>query len=214
MKDRGVQSRKRYLAAFLIGTGIFLLIFLLSYSLSYLEFQRITNLQGDIAYGIFEDKLDYSLFSQTNCSEEVYRQVSEDLGFQGRIIDDLENKLGKDNQEVNFRKRFYSLIELEHFEFVKTLNTKCNSNITTIFFFYSNQPEFVEGGETVGRLLEIISKRHPEDLVIYSFDVDLESELIEKLKYRYNVGGAHTLIINERDKLINPQGFLEIERYL
>ena len=92
MEKREFQSKKRYVISFLVGTFIFLFVFILSYSLSYLEFQRVSSLQYDLAYDIFSHKLDYLLFDLGICREESLDQVSRDLNFQGRIIDDLEKK--------------------------------------------------------------------------------------------------------------------------
>ena len=213
MEEREIQSKKRYILAFAIGTAIFLFIFMVSYSFSYFEFQRISSLQGETAYEIFKDKLDNSLFSQENCSQEIYFKVSEDLGFQGQIINDLEKKLGKNNQEVLFQKKFYSMIELEHFEFVKEMNKKCDQNIQIIFFFYSNEKSEEDYSEDLGRLLDKVVERNP-NLVIYSFDTNLDADLIKKLKKKYNVEEPNTLILNEEEKLVNPKGFLEIEEKL
>jgi len=96
-------------------------------------------------------------FDEKDC-DSTYSKISADLGFQGRVIDDLERKLGKGDSEVLFRKRFYSLIELEHFEFVNILNDQCNLNISTIFFFYSNKANDLEKSEKLGRLLGIVSE--------------------------------------------------------
>ena len=212
MKERKIQSKERYLAAFINGTLIFIMIFLFSYSLSYLEFQRISNLQENTAYEIFEDKLDYSLFDEKDC-DSTYSKISADLGFQGRVIDDLERKLGKGDSEVLFRKRFYSLIILEHFEFVKILNDQCNLNISTIFFFYSNKANDLEKSEKLGRLLGIVSERR-SNLVIYSFDINLESDLVDKLENEYGVEESGTLVFGNGDKLISPQRISEIENHL
>jgi len=213
MKERKIQSKKRYLLAFLIGTAIFILIFSLSYAISYLEFRRISNLQEDLAYDIFEDKLDYSLFDEGICANESFDRISRDLGFQGRIIDDLERKLGKNNENVLFRKKFYTLIELEHFEFVKLLNERCNLEIQTILFFYSNSGPNLELSEEVGKLLDVVHNRN-ENLMIYSFDIDLGSYLTEKLKEKYMVDKSPTLIINEEVKVENPQNISDIEKHL
>lgn len=214
MKGRGLQSKKRYLFAFLIGTFIFIFIFALIYSISYLELQRISNLQGDIAYRIFEDKLAFSLFNQDICSNNHYLdKISDDLAFQGRIIDDLEEKFGKDDEKVLFRKKFYTLVELEHFEFVKILNEKCYSKRNTILFFYSNEKNDIVISENVGRLLNIIHSRN-NNLTIYSFDINLKSNLINELKERYDIREFPTIIINENITIVNPQNINEIEKYL
>ena len=213
MKSRKVKSKSRYLLAFMIGTIIFIIGFAISYSLSYAEYQRISTLQGKVAYSIFEDKLMNSLFDGEICSDESYRQVSEDLGFQGRIIDDLERKFGKDDSRVLFRKKFYTVILLEHFEFVNSRNEQCASHINTILFFYSNQGPGVKESERVGDLLSSVHGRN-ENLVIYSFDVDLDSDLIRSLKEKYVISGAPEIVINEDVKVISPKHIDEVEKYL
>ena len=213
MEKREFHSKKRYLLAWGIGTLIFIAVLLLSYSISYLEFNRISNSQGLTAYSIFENKLIYSFPDENICSQESFRKVSEDLGFQGRIIDDLERKFGKNDAKVLFQKKFYSVIELEHFYFVNLLNEKCNSGINTILFFYSNLEEDSEESNRVGDLLSVAYNRN-ENISIYSFDVNLDSLLIKKLKEEYGVEKSPTIIINKEHKITSPQNIEEIETYL
>jgi len=213
MEKRKVQSKWRYFLAFLIGTLIFIDGFLLANSLSYLEFQRISEAQTTLSFQIFQDKLKYALFSEDICSENSLRKISEDLGFQGRIIDDLERKLGKNDKTVLFRKRYYTLVELEHFEFVKQINKECGDNISTILFFYSNEQKDVEDSEDVGNLLSVVYRRNPE-VLIYSFDVNLDSELIDGLVKKYDVEQSLTVIINEEHRLVAPKNIEEIENLL
>jgi len=213
MEKRQIQSGRRYFLAFLIGTLIFALGFIITYSISYFEYQRISNLQEQTSYEIFKDKLDYSLFEKDLCSVDSYNEISGDLGFQGRIIDDLEKKFGKNDERVLFRKKFYSLIELEHFEFVNEMNKKCDSNISTILFFYSNDKNDIDRSEEIGKLLNVVYSRN-ENLVIYSFDMNLNDGLIESLKEKYNVHELFSLIIDGRTLVINPQNVDGIERFL
>jgi len=213
MIKRSVQSKKRYLLAFIIGTLIFVLIFGLSYSLSFLEFQRVSNLQIGTSFQIFEDKLDYSLFNKGVCSKESFERISQDLRFQGKIIDDLEKKLGKQDERVLLRKKFYTLIELEHFEFVNLLNEQCNLGKTTILFFYSNDKKDLDVSEQTGELLNVINKRN-ENIIIYSFDINLESDLIEKLKIKYQIEESPTILINEEFIVTNLKDLEIIEKHL
>ncbi|HJX50613.1 MAG TPA: hypothetical protein VJ438_04070 [Candidatus Nanoarchaeia archaeon] len=210
---RPVQSKRRYIFSLLIGTGIFILIFLLANFISYLEFQRITTLQGKTAYGIFESKLNYDFFNEM-CSQEALEDISQQLGFQGAVIDDLEKKLGKKNSEVLFQKKFYTLVELEHLNFITDYNKKCNSSFNTIMFFYSNNPLYYKDNDKLGRLLDAIYSKYPEKVIIYSFDVDLDSELISKLKQKYDIEKVPTVIMNQKVTLFNPQNIQEIEIHL
>jgi|SRR3989344_798777 len=213
MANRSIQSGRRYVLAFIIGTTLFLGGFLIVNSLSYLEYQRISNLQDRLAYKIFEDKLKYLLFGQEICSDDAYIKISEDLGFQGKIIDDLERKFGKDDTRVLERKKFYSLILLEHFEFVNLINQECGDNIHTILFFYSNEPKYLTQSEDLGRMLGTVYGRN-DNLVIYSFDVDLDSDIIRDLKKKYFIQEPLEILIDGKVKLKDITSIDEIERYL
>ena len=57
-KVRKFESRKRYLAAIIIGTIAFIIVFAASYALSYFELNRVSGLQTDVSYDIFKDRLD------------------------------------------------------------------------------------------------------------------------------------------------------------
>jgi len=213
-ESRNVKSKARYIFAFIIGTALFALGFMIVYSISYFEYQRVSNLQDNLAYIIFEDKIGYSFFNEGICANVSLKKISDDLGFQGVIINDLENKFGKNDERVLDRKKFYSLVLLEHFEFVKLLNEKCNSNVSTILFFYSNIPDESTKSEDVGRLLDVIGSKNPGKIMIYSFDVNLNSELIKKIKEKYNITDSPIIVINEKNKITNPQSTMEIEKLL
>lgn len=213
MENRKIQSKRRYVLAFIIGTLIFMLGFIITYSISYLEYLRISDVQGALSYEIFQDKLKYSFFGEDICSLSSMKKISEDLGFQGRIIDDLERKLGKNDERVLFRKKFYTLVLLEHFEFVNTLNKNCNITIPTILFFYSNEEKEAKESEDLGELLGAVYQRN-QTLVIYSFDINLDSRIITDLKGKYNITEPNTLIINNKKRISNPKNIKEIEKLL
>jgi len=153
------------------------------------------------------------LFEKDICSEGAFEEVSAALGFQGRIIDDLERKMGKNDKNVLFRKKFYTLIELEHLEFIKSLNKECDSGINTILFFYSNAQNDLSKSEELGKLLSSVYARN-ENMIIYSFDINLDSELIDNLKNLYEIEKASTIIVNEEFLIVNPETPSEIEIYL
>ncbi len=213
MDKRVIQSKFRYILALIIGTIIFILGFVFVYSISYIEYQRISNEQSNLAYSIFEDKISNSLFEKEICSDTSYKKVSEDLGFQGRIIDDLERKFGKNDPRVISRKKFYTLVLLEHFEFVNNRNKECGSNIHTILFFYSNKEENSKDSEDMGRILGYISEQHP-DLVIYSFDVDLNSSLIDLVKEKYDINLPVELVMDGKYNIEKLNNVQDIEKYL
>ena len=110
MNSRKIQSKRRYLKAFIFATAVFVLGFAFSYGVSYIELSRMNHLQQATSYDIFSDKLDYSFFGNDGCDDEDYNKISKSLAIQGKIINDLEKKFGKNDERVIFRKKFYTLI--------------------------------------------------------------------------------------------------------
>jgi hypothetical protein len=214
MKSRKIQNKSRYVWAFIIGTAIFVIGFMFTNMIAYLQFQRVTSLQDPISYQIFQDKLQYTLFGADICEEDTYIKISQDLTFQGQIIGDLENKLGLDNPGVLFRKKFYTLIQLEHFEFVKLINEECDKNINSILFFYSNKKADLKNSEKLGDILGSVYQRNKDTLVLYSLDLNLDSEIMKSLRKKYNVGEESVVIVNENQRFTKINHINEIEQFL
>ena len=213
MKPRKIQSKKRYILAFVIATVIFIAGFGFTNIITYLEYQRVSSLQGPTSYQIFQDKLQYSLFGADICAEDTYLKISKDLSYQGQMIGDVEEKLGIDNPNVLFRKKFFTLIQIEHLEFVKLINQECNKDINIILFFYSNKKQDLDESEKLGDILGSIYQRNKENMVLYSLDMNLDSEIIESLKEKYNVTES-VVILNEEQRFTKINNIREIEEHL
>ena len=213
MKPRKIQSKKRYILAFVIATVIFVAGFGFTNIITYLEYQRVSSLQGPTSYQIFQDKLQYSLFGADICAEDTYLKISKDLSYQGQMIGDVEEKLGIDNPNVLFRKKFFTLIQIEHLEFVKLINQECNKDINIILFFYSNKKQDLDESERLGDILGPIYQRNKDNMVLYSLDMNLDSEIIESLKEKYNVTES-VVILNEEQRFTKINNIREIEEHL
>lgn len=213
MQKREFSSKSRYILAFLIGTTIFVMGFAITSWISLLEYQRISIFQQEKAYEIFEDKLIFTFFNETICTETALSEITEDLAFQGAMIDELEKKFGKNDKNVLFRKKFYTITEVEHLEFLKKLDKECNFiNTNIILFFYSNQEPEIERSENVGRMLDTFHGRG--DVMIYSFDINLDSKIIMALKQKYGITEAPTVLINDNKAVVYPKNIAELEIFL
>ncbi len=208
-----MQSKKRYLLSFIIGTLVFCLVFILTNFLGRTELNRMNSINGEMAQDIFKDKLAYSFFDERTCSEEYFGKISRDLGYSGSIINNIEKKFGKEDQGVLEQKKFYTLVLLEHLEFLKDYNKNCNSSFQYILFFYSNQKEIYPQSEEVGRMLDSLGKDYP-NVSVYSFDINLNSDLIKKLINKYNVTEVPLVIIDEKFVLEGIKSIQEVEKYL
>jgi len=212
MEQRDIQSKKRYVVSFFVACLIFLIIFGVSYSLSYFELQRVSYLQDSSAYQIFEDKLIADFFNEDNCNLSLFSKISQDLNFHGRIMDDLEKKFGKGDKDILFRKNFYSLVEVEHFDFVNEFNLRCNASFIPLLFFYSNEPSKVEDSEFVGGLISSISSKNSK-VMVYSFDINLESDIVKRLKLKYNITESPTVIVGN-NLIFHPRNSDNIEKFI
>jgi glutaredoxin len=186
---------------------------LLTTTISKVELGRVYSIQGEMAQDIFKDKLAYSFFEEKVCSQESFSQISKDLGYSGSIINSLEEKLGKEDERVLEQKKFYTLVLLEHLEFLKDYNSICNTSLDYILFFYSNQKGQYKSSENLGKMLDVLTVEK-QNVSVYSFDINLDSELIEKLVKKYNITQAPTIVINGNVKLEEVQSINEVKSYL
>jgi len=97
---------------------------------------------------------------------------------------------------------------------MNTLNEKCGREINTILFFYSNEEEDIENSERLGRLIGLLYERNKERIVIYSIDLNLDSEVIDSLKEKYNLTSESVVILNEKEKFYNLENIDELESRL
>ena len=86
----------------------------------------------------------------------------------------------------------------------------CEDFVNTILFFYSNDEEDLQNSEKIGRFLEIIHSKN-ENVVIYSFDINLRSKLMKNLLNKYGIDKDGILIINNNQFIENPRTLAEIE---
>lgn len=202
----------RILLAFFIATFIFINAFLISYGVSYSKSRKIAQNQEEIYYGILNIQLE-NYFASTSCESFNPYEFSEELDSMGSLLGILEERFGKHDEKVIKQKRIYSLIELQHSILINNHNLKCNETFLILLFFYSNEENFKVQAEKVGYILE--SYKNKNNLaMIYSFDYDLDLEIIQLLKEKYNMTQPNTVILfKEGTKIENLQKIDDLEQY-
>lgn len=196
MEKRKLDNRWRYVYAIFIAVFLFFLGFLISYSLNLFELNRVSNLQEDIYYDFYKTKILYDYFDIESCNAKYLSDLGSSLDFQGSMITSFEEKLGKENFRVLERKKFYFLLELSHYSFMKGIQDKCGFNNKFILFFYSNQGSDADYSINLGRLLSH-AKSRDNSILIYSFDYNSEDVLVSALKLKYKINQPGQFVINE-----------------
>lgn len=210
MERRKFYSKSRYAWAFFIGTLIFFFGFYITFLISQAELRSIGEAQSKISYGLFEQKLKESFFNQDICDSDIYQTLNNYRSIQIGSIGALEKKLGINNKLVLERKKFYTLIQISHLEFIEQRKKECKDNSSILFYFYSNDPNDYEESNRVGRIIDVFGEER-KDVQIYSFDFNLESELIELMKNKYNISEYPSIINPYGNRIKSPKNIKEIE---
>ncbi|MFH1779864.1 MAG: hypothetical protein ABH803_01825 [Candidatus Micrarchaeota archaeon] len=107
----------------------------------------------------------------------------------------LEEQRGRTDAGVQDLKREFSLMQLRDFLFVKRVNELCpQAGINTVLFFYTNDNclECTQQG-LVGPDLKQIN---PSKVMVYAFDVDLNSPAVNALLSLYRINHYPSMVVN------------------
>ncbi len=200
----------RIILAFFIATFVFVGIFLIANSIPYLNYQTIINQNNIIQQSINESRNHLMNFV---CETEILLEVSDKLGDVGTRLEVLEKRFGKEDWRVLEEKKKYSLLEYEHFEYIKKFSEDCDKEFITILFFYSNFGVLEGRSEGVSYILDSLRKKYSGKVMVYSFDYNLDLDLINELKEKYQVDSAPKIVVNE-EKVFYLENIEELEYFM
>lgn len=112
----------------------------------------------------------------------------------GSNLQFLEGKYGANDPSVVSLKVEYSTLEARDFMLLQKINKECNNPYFIVGYFYSNENCSSCGAQ--GDYLTSFREAH-SNVMVYSFDVDLESQspAIELLSSLYNVSSTPMIVI-------------------
>lgn len=184
----------------MITTFLFFGVFFFGYFVAFNSYQDIAQEQQSILSTLLSLEAEKDLI-QGSCKGAELLSLSKELQNMGAIIGLLEDELGKENSEVIEQKKIYTILQVEHLLFIQEKNDRCNKENPIILFFYSNEEDYLDRAEEIGYILSNKKSTNPE-VMIYSFDYDLESSLIKTLKTINGVDSPNTVLVN--GKIIPP----------
>jgi hypothetical protein len=206
--ERKFQKKTTYAYAFIIGTLIFIIGFLIANQIIIERNVNFLRSNVDNSYAIFKESIQLELFGQNLCNETFLRRISNELDYQRATLNSLEKNFGKLDERTLLQKRVYSIAELEHLTIVLKKASWCGSRSDILLFFYSNSEENIKDSERVGEMITVLQERRPFAYV-YSFDSDLDEELIGRLLAMYNITSSPAVIINN-ERVVNPTNIDEL----
>jgi len=200
----------RYFLSLIVTILLFILIFTITSSVAYYTYQTVSFQNNAIQEDIQELDL---ILNELSCDSELLFESSKKLEDSGIKISILEESFGENDERVLEQKKLYSELEIKHFEIVNQLNNRCDVEFITILFFYSNLDPFADPSAYMGYILSMFKYENPFRVMIYSFDIDLNSESIKDIKETYNITGVPITVINGED-LVYVSNLRDLEEYL
>ena len=173
-------NSKKYFIAFAITAIIFGTAIFVSNILSQKKLEDVRAIENRVALDILSSETQFALLEETSCRDIGPGFLSKELGSLGEKLTYAENQTGFDNENLEYLKRSYFLLEIKDYLLMKRLATKCGIEPTFILYFYSTK-DACENCERMGYVLTALRDKYP-DLRVYSFD------------YHFDVGAINTLV--------------------
>lgn len=189
-------NKIRYFSTFTFVTLIFLIGIIIGQVITELRFSEFQERERDMRTYILSLDLQSELISKKICDVDIF-SLTKEKNKLGQQLDYLEKKLGKDNPKLIPLKKEYSLLSIRQWLLVKRAKEECEKNWNIILYFYSNERN-ASTCESQGYVLDYLYSKHPDSLVIYAFDFDLDTPALNTLKNIYGIRRVPSLVINEK----------------
>lgn len=202
----------RYFIALVFTIVIFITGILVGSLMTGKKVTKIYESERELTTQFLVQDLRNTLLLSEPCKFVESKFVSGELFEIGRRLGALEREKGSSNPDVLSLKKYYTALELNDLLYFRQVNNRCGKKFILNLFFYSNNPERCGKCNDQGLVLAYARTKH-ENIRTYSFDVDLDSPLIEHLKELYGVTDVPSTVFNEKVY----SGFLsddEVERIL
>lgn len=186
----------KFIAAFLMTVIIFMIIFMTNSYLNEAKLNQITNMYNEIRIDSLNAEVQYQILSENPCLALNFEPMTNELFDLGSKLTDMEDSLGKSNKQVLDLKKYYSILEVSQWLFVKKASMQCHKTVTPILFFYSNAGD-CDDCDSQGFVLDYLRKSK-QGVYVYSFDVNLDASAIQALKANYNITSVPALVIGEK----------------
>ena len=205
--ERRKINRTRFFLAFIFTIAIFLIGTWFGQNMLKSKFSEIEEMQNDFRTDMVTIENEYMLLAQNPCFLLNSSKFASELYLMGERLEFMEESYGKYNKDVLKLKEYYSLLEMRCWLFLKEIKEKCNYDIKTILYFYSNRA--CNRCAEQGYILTFLRNSHPE-LNIYSFDVDIDNSALDILKESYGVSSETLPFIVLENKTFS--GFVSAEK--
>ncbi len=206
---RQPTDKNKYVLTFIITAIIFAGMLYINNILDEKRAADVKSVQDQIALDLLSSETQFNLLKETSCKNLNNSVLSQELNSLSKKLSYLEsNDSSASNAELQYLKKYYSLLQVKDSILMKELGTKCqNKAPISIFYFYGNKSDCSEC-EKMSYVLTYLREQYP-DLRIYSFDTNLKLSALETLKSLYKITPTKLPAIVYNDD--THVGFMSIE---
>jgi hypothetical protein len=190
---------KKYIIAFTITAIIFGTAIFVSNIFNQKKLEDVRTIENRVALDILSSETQFALLEETSCKDIGPGFLSKELDSLGEKLAYADSQNGFDENDVDYLKHSYFLLEIKDYLLMKRLTEKCGIQPTFILYFYSTE-EACEECERMGYVLTALRDKYP-DLRVYSFD------------YHFDIGAISTLISIYKVKSNLPALIINGETY-
>jgi len=204
----------KYVLVFLITLGLFGVIYLAAEFLYSQRTGQIRAIEETINRSILESEIQYRLLADATCDTSDTNNSSnplliDEINRLAERLDLMESQRGTLDPEVVSLKKYYSLLQVRDFLFLRERERICNSKAPVIVYFYSNKGD-CDDCKKMGYILTSLREEYA-NLHIYAFDYNIGLSVVDTLKSIYKLNGNLPAIVIDRKPYY---GFVERDRIL
>lgn len=187
----------RYLISLVITIAIFSTAFYVSYFFSQKRVDNVKSIQDSIAIDVMSTETEF-LLKEVSCSNEGASGVVKKLNELADKLTYTESKLGGDDEQVIYLKKYYSLLQIKDYILGKQTADSCGEAKRPIYmmYMYSNQRDMCEDCQKQAVVLAGLRDIYPE-LRVYTFDYDLDLAPLDTIKKIYKTRAEFPILIVE-----------------
>lgn len=197
------------LSILIFGSGLFIGFWLDSYRSQGILDDLMQNELNTESYFISKQFVDVYGGKECEALGPVIENLKYLTGKIGTKLVNYDEKKMMDNN-LDYLKRKYFLSEIKFLLLLDDLEKECEKDYDVILFFYTKDDE---DSRKQGYVLNSLTKKYEDSLVILSFDKDYRDEpLIETLNLKYGIKESSTIIVNgiKKDNFVSLAEIEEI----
>lgn len=180
MSNRRPINPQKYILAFIFSALIFALGFLLSAHINNRRLAEINVMRQMFQVQVLALETQLSHFKEMLCPDIGADILTHELHLIGERLQFMAENLGKNHPEVLTLQKYYSLLQIRHYQLSVQINQRCNLGLAHVLYFFSD-PRNCPDCEQQGRILSFLRQEHSR-LRVYSFNYHLDLPALAVIK--------------------------------